>query len=62
MTPLLPLVAPAIAFALAGMRLLPRVGISFDEPLHREYGLRLLRYFASGGADRSFDELLNLRF
>lgn len=59
---LLAIGAPALLFALAGLRLLPRVGISFDEPLHREYGLRLWRYYASGGADRSFEQLLNLRY
>ncbi len=58
----LPIVVPAIIFALAGAFLLPQVGISFDEPLHREQGIRLLRYYASGGADLGFEQLINLRF
>ncbi len=37
-------------------------GLSWDEPFHIEYGARLLRYYASGGADSSAFDYINLYF
>jgi hypothetical protein len=37
-------------------------GITWDEPVQSHYGEGVLRYFASGLADRSVDDFLHMRF
>jgi len=44
----------ACTFLAGGLVVLPRTGMSFDEPAHRGYGRRIVRYYETGGRDRSF--------
>lgn len=47
------LAVPALLVLVAGALVLPRVGVGTDEIVHHQYGLRLLRYYSTFGADKS---------
>ncbi len=53
---------PAALSALAALIFFRDFGIAWDDPLQSQYGDRLIAFYATGGADRSYLELNDLRY